>query len=204
MNRPDRREQISNEPSSPPGDEIDYFDYLRRRSTLAWYYRKYWLYPRLCKHLEGNVLDVGCGIGDLLAFRRNTIGADINPRAVAWCREHGHKAELMLPNVLPFDASQFDGVVLDNVLEHITDPKPLLAEVRRVLSPGGCVLIGVPGQRGYASDPDHKVFYDATALVAVLASARFELRRLLFMPLKSTWLDARLRQYCVYGLFQRD
>lgn len=190
--------------SSVTGDAVDYFDYLRKRSTLAWLYRRVWLYPRLCRHLAGTVLDIGCGIGDLLAFRQGTIGTDINPRAVEWCRARGHKAELMTPDVLPFGAAEFDGVVLDNVLEHLEDPTALLAEARRVLRPGGRMLIGVPGRRGYASDPDHKVFYDDAALVAVMASSGFGLLRLLPMPFGSSWLDAHMRQYCVYGVFRRD
>lgn len=190
--------------SSPADDAVDYFDYLRKRSILAWLYRTYWLYPRLCQHLSGTVLDVGCGIGDLLSFRRGTVGTDINPRAMAWCRGKGHRAELMMPDVLPFGTAEFDGVVIDNVLEHIADPEALLAEARRVLRSGGHALIGVPGRRGYACDPDHKVFYDADALVAVMASAGFTLNRLLPMPFKSAWLDTHMRQYCVYGVFQRD
>lgn len=183
---------------------LDYFDYLRKRSILACFYRKYWLYPRLCRHLSGSVLDIGCGIGDLLSFRENTIGVDINPRAVAWCREKGYRAEMMAPGVLPFQAAEFDGVVIDNVLEHITDPQPLLAEARRVLKQNGRLLIGVPGRRGYTCDPDHKVFYDESSLVEILATSRFDLKQLLCMPFKSVWLEAHMRQYCLYGVFQRD
>jgi SAM-dependent methyltransferase len=194
-------ENANTEVSANPAG--DYFDYLLQRSTLAWIYRKYWVYPRLCRSLTGKVLDVGCGIGDLLAFRENTIGVDINPRAVAWCRENGYKAELMRPDNLPFPTAEFDGVVIDNVLEHIADPKPLLAEVQRVLKPTGHVLIGVPGKRGYVSDPDHKVYYDAASLVATLDADRFVLKQMFFTPFKSAWLDTYMRQYCVYGVYQR-
>ena len=183
---------------------VDYFDYLSQRSALAWLYRKYWLYPRLCRHLSGCVLDIGCGIGDLLAFRPDTVGTDINPSAVKWCRGNGHLAELMLPDMLPFGPADFDGVVIDNVLEHIIDPVPLLSEARRVLRPGGTAVIGVPGKRGYACDPDHKVFYDESGLITVMAAAGFSARKLLSMPVRSSWLDAHMRQYCLYGVFQRD
>jgi SAM-dependent methyltransferase len=183
---------------------VDYFDYLRQRSILAWLYRKHWLYPRLCRHLSGCVLDIGCGIGDLLAFRPDTIGTDINPSAVYWCRGNGHLAKLMLPDMLPFGSAAFDGVVIDNVLEHIFDPVPLLSEARRVLRPGGTAVIGVPGKKGYASDPDHKVFYDEHLLVSTMIATGFSLKRLLPMPFKSSWLDVRMRQYCLYGVFQRD
>lgn len=204
MTRSTQNEESKAVQSSPADDTVDYFDYLRKRSRAAWLYRTYWLYPKLCRHLSGTVLDVGCGIGDLLSFRKDTVGTDINLRAVAWCRDKGHRAELMLPDVLPFGTAEFDGVIIDNVLEHIADPKALLAEVRRVLRSGGRALIGVPGRRGYASDPDHKVFYDEAALVEVMASAGFALRQLLPMPFRSSWLDAHMRQYCVYGVFQRD
>lgn len=185
-------------------DAVDYFDHLRKRSNLAWLYRTYWLYPRLCRYLSGVVLDVGCGVGDFLSFRKGTVGTDINPRAVAWCRDKGLRAEHMTPDVLPFETAEFDGVVLDNVLEHIADPERLLAEVRRVLKSEGRTLIGVPGRRGYESDPDHKVFYDAATLAVVMATAGFALRHLLPMPFESSWLDTHMRQYCVYGVFQRD
>ncbi len=189
---------------SKTDESVEYFNYLRKRSTLARLYRKYWLYPRLCRHLSGHVLDVGCGIGDLLAFRKGTVGTDINPRAITWCRANGHNAEAMMPDILPFENGTFDGLVLDNVLEHITDPAPLLLEAYRVLRPRGHVLIGVPGRRGYASDTDHKVFYDENLLISTMTKAGFTLQRLFPMPFKSSWLNADMRQYCLYGMFLRD
>jgi SAM-dependent methyltransferase len=185
-------------------NEEDYFSYLANRSTLAWFYRKYWLYPKVCRYLSGRVLDVGCGIGDLLAFRRNTIGTDINLRAVEWCRARGYAVEPMRMDTLSFESQFFDGVVMDNVIEHISAPKPLLQEVYRVLRPQGTVLIGVPGEKGYASDSDHKVFYDKQLLVATMKSSNFKLKKIFSMPFRSSSLDKRMRQYCVYGVFVRD
>lgn len=189
--------------SSPSDQEPDYFDYLLQRSRLALFYRNWWLYPRLNRYLSGRVLDVGCGIGDLLAYRKDTVGVDINPRAVEWCRRQGHDARVMDPDVLPFGDAEFDGVVLDNVLEHLSEPAPLLAEIRRVLPVGGTLIVGVPGRKGYASDPDHKIFYDGDALVGALAAAGFGTRKVLHMPMKSAWMDENMPQFCMYGVFTR-
>lgn len=181
-----------------------YFHYLRRRSRLGLWYRRYWLYPRLSKLLHGRVIDVGCGIGDFLTYRTGTVGVDINPANVEWCRLQGLDAHLMAPDILPFADGSFEGAVLDNVLEHLSVPHPLLGEIRRVLRPGGTLVVGVPGTRGYATDPDHKVFYDEVALVSTMAALGFGLRRVFHTPMRSDWLDKRLRQYCLFGVFEND
>jgi SAM-dependent methyltransferase len=181
-----------------------YFEYLMGRSRLGHAYRRHVLYPRLVKRLRGRLLDVGCGIGDMLAFRPNSVGVDINDRTVAHCRELGLQAHVMLPDRLPFATTIFDSVLLDNVLEHIADPVPLLSEVKRVLRPGGRLLIGVPGVRGWESDSDHKVFYDETSLAACAADCGFTMVEVFHMPIfKSRWLSRHMRQYCIYGVFHR-
>lgn len=180
-----------------------YYDYLKGRSRLGLWYRRHWLYPRLCRHLRGVTLDVGCGIGDFLTHRPGTVGVDINPATVDWCQQQGLDARLMSPDRLPFDDTSFDSAVLDNVLEHLSAPAPLLREIHRVLRPRGTLVVGVPGKLGYASDPDHKIYYDPATLVSTLAGARFGLQRIFHTPFRLVWLDARMRQYCVYGVFQR-
>ena len=189
---------------TPMADHHEYFDYLSCRSRLGAVYRANWLYPRLARRLAGRTLDVGCGIGDMLVFRANTVGADINPHTVAFCQARGATAHLMQPDQLPFADGEFDSVLLDNVLEHIARPQPLLGEVWRVLGPAGRVLVGVPGIRGWASDADHKVFYDESALAACMAEAGFDSVETFHTPLwRSAWLDRHVRQYCLYGLFER-
>jgi SAM-dependent methyltransferase len=182
----------------------DYYEYLKKRSLLGSLYRKYWLYPTLAKRLVGRTLDIGCGIGDMLVYRNNTVGVDINPHTVAFCKARGAEAHLMPDGILPFTSNEFSSVLMDNVLEHIVQPDMLLAEVRRVLAPNGNLLMGVPGNKGWHSDPDHKIFYDARLLTATGERLGFKQIETFYMPIfASKWLDDNMRQYCIYALFQR-
>lgn len=183
-------------------DDADYFDSLIRRKRIGLWYRNAWLYPRICRHLRGRVLDVGCGIGDMVSYRPQTVGVDVNPKAVAYCRSRGLTVHQMEPDRLPFPAAGFDAVVLDNVLEHLENPEPLLAEIHRVLRPGGTFLVGVPGEQGFASDPDHKRHYPEAALIRCLDSAGFEAARVFHQPFRSRLLDRRFRYYAIYGVFR--
>lgn len=182
----------------------EYFSYLMKRSFIGGAYRRNLLYPKLSSYLDGLTLDVGCGIGDMLSYRANTIGVDVNSRNVEYCLSKGFDAYVMEPDILPFESSVFDSALLDNVLEHIANPKPLLSEIRRVLRPKGCLVVGVPGVRGFSSDSDHKVYYDEAFLISTLRDAQFSTKRIFHMPFRSVFLNERMRQYCVYGVFQRD
>ena len=128
----------------------------------------------------------------------------MNPHLVKWCCEQGLPVSLMGLDVLSFLDASFDGVVLDNVLEHLETPNLLLKEIHRVLVSGGKLIIGVPGCRGYAYDPDHKVFYDEESLVKSLTRAGFIKEKIFHMPIHSAWLEKRLRQYSIYGVFNRS
>ena len=161
-----------------------YFGYLKNRSRIGLLYRNFWLYPWICIHLSGRVLDVGCGIGDFVKFRKLTTGTDINPEIVNFCKQLGLNVIQMDIDRLPFLSGEFDGVLLDNVLEHIESPKILIEEVYRVLKPSGTFLIGVPGKRGYAKDLDHKVFYDENKIVEIISAHGFVHKMNFYMPLK--------------------
>lgn len=100
----------------------------------------------------GDLLDVGCGQGrlmKLLASRaRRLVGVDIDPTARRLAR-----AEVLLaglPNcslrqgdmyALPFAEAEFDTVILDDVLAGAARPAAAIGEARRLLRPGGRILI---------------------------------------------------------------
>lgn len=179
-----------------------YFNYLKQRSLLGYIYRRYFLYPKLSSYLKGALLDIGCGIGDMLIYRPGSLGVDINEFNVEYCKRRGLNVCHMTENVLPFPNGQFDSILLDNVLEHINEPAPLLSEIKRTIRPNGSILIGVPGVKGFASDSDHKVFYDETKLAELAENAGFRIKKTFHMPfLKSNLMSKILKQYCIYTLW---
>jgi len=96
------------------------------------------------------VLDVGCGAGhyaaELLARGAEVVGIDGSETVLRHARERlGDRAELLVHDAekpLDFvgDAS-FDGVVCALMLHYIADRQGLLRELRRVLRPGGWLLV---------------------------------------------------------------
>jgi SAM-dependent methyltransferase len=185
-------------------DYESYFKYLKKRSKLGYLYRNYWLYPFICRHLKGKALDVGCGIGDMVAYRPNTIGVDVNPATVNYCKEIGLDVVEMKTDQLPFHNDAFEAAILDNVMEHIETPDNLLSEINRVLVNKGKLLVGVPGQKGFSWDPDHKVFYDIKTLKEVMETNGYIYDKHFYMPFRCACLDNVFRQYCLYSIFNAN
>jgi 2-polyprenyl-3-methyl-5-hydroxy-6-metoxy-1,4-benzoquinol methylase len=104
--------------------------------------------------LGTQVLDVGCGdAGVLIAFAETGARVSgIEPYAQSVRRgrvraeEHGIEADIRegVAEALPYPDSSFDLVLLDNVLEHVEDRDRTLAEVHRVLRPGGTLYLVTP------------------------------------------------------------
>ncbi len=99
------------------------------------------------------VLDVGAGPGffasglaELVGSTGQVDGVDINARFVSDANERfSDRANLafhhLADHVLPFEAASFDRVVCKNVLEYVPDLDATLAELKRVLKPGGRVHV---------------------------------------------------------------
>lgn len=103
------------------------------------------LAPRLDR-LSGTVLDVGCGempFRALLGKNASYTGIDVPVAGEFGMRRH--------PEILDFDGlhipfpnGSFSHVLCTEVLEHTEDPEGLIAEMHRVLHPGGALVATVP------------------------------------------------------------
>lgn len=185
----------------------NYFDYLKEKSWKGKLYRNYLLYPLLSRYFKKKdyVLDFGCGIGDYLRFRKNTVGVDINEYNVSYCNSNALEVKIIRNNQIPFCDNIFDGVIMDNVLEHIVDPTETIEEISRVLKENGLLLIGVPGVKGFDSDIDHKVFYSEEKLINLMEQKGYKHITSVHTPflICSKYVSEKVKIYCVYALFNK-
>jgi SAM-dependent methyltransferase len=98
------------------------------------------------------VLDIGCGDGHYAAaaFPEGLdAGIDITRPIVAEAAQHGPYRSLAVADGtrLPYAGAAFRTVVSNCVIEHIPNIEGLVAEVSRVLAPGGRFIFSVPGER---------------------------------------------------------
>ena len=151
-----------------------------------WWYRA--LHARLLLALDGitgPVLDAGCGTGGLLAALRAR-RPDLELFGVEWAEaavaRSAAKSGAWLVrgsvNALPFADASFSAVVSADVLCHAAvQPDKALAELRRVLRPGGRLVVNMPAFAWLMSAHDRQVHnarrVNAGALRTMLAQAGF-------------------------------
>lgn len=120
--------------------------------------------PRFSKVLEiagklggKKLLDIGCGDGTYTLLLKKALKADeavgieISAEAVGALKEKGIKAyQLDIDEQsFPFEDDSFDFVYCGEIIEHVFNPDHLLAEVARVLKPGGKCIITTPNLAGW-------------------------------------------------------
>lgn len=187
----------------------DYFSRLHEISFPGRVYKRFFTSPvlYLCARRFGNrIIEVGSGIGSgvLGAFPGRVQGLEINPLSVEYCRAAGWNVQQIAEDgAFPVADGAFDACVLDNVLEHIEDPRRTLDECCRITREAGGLIVAVPGVRGYASDGDHRKFYDEKGLR--LLDDRWSLQMLFSTPFLLTFetLSRSVRQYCLVATYKK-
>lgn len=129
--------------------EQDYWWHVGKRAIVYSLLERY--LPAGKSKAQRRALDLGCGTGlnlDHLSRYAEPVGTDFSEEALHFCRERGHellcKADAAL---LPFANGDFDIVTALDVIEHLDDDLLALRELRRVLRPGGLLIISVPAYR---------------------------------------------------------
>ena len=134
------------------------------------------------------VLDYGCGAGYGTNFLmrkagvRSMAAADVSCPAINYCRRtYGDIANVFStiePGArLPWPDASFQVVLMFQTIEHVADDAALLREIRRVLQPGGRLIVTTPNvllTRRYPEPPVnvfHVRDYDLSALRRVCGSA---------------------------------
>jgi SAM-dependent methyltransferase len=135
----------------------------------------------------GSVVDLGCGTGRALGPLRHAIGpdgavvgVDATPEMLAAARDHAREARaaLVLGDVtcVPLVPGTVDAVFAAGLLSHVPDAHDLLAQLARLVAPGGRLAVFHPiGRRALALRHQRELapdeLLDPTVLPGVLAAA---------------------------------
>ena len=136
-----------------------------------------------------DVLDVGCGDGLFLSAlgHKPCAGLDFSDGAVAACRDRGIETWQGSLDHNPFTSERrFDLVTMFHFLEHVSPAGPILENTRRILAPGGELIVQVPncasvqarflGRYWAGYDvPRHLIHYTPETLQESLKRSHFEI-----------------------------
>ncbi|MBF0503489.1 MAG: methyltransferase domain-containing protein [Candidatus Omnitrophica bacterium] len=137
----------------------------------------------------GRILDVGCAAGFLLDQARRwgweVYGVELSSWAVDYAKNTLH-----LPNVTQgtlkearYPANFFDAVILKDVIEHLTDPKETLEQIRHILKPSGIICCNTPdidssaskilGAKWWGIKQSHLFYFNKNSLSALFKATGF-------------------------------
>jgi SAM-dependent methyltransferase len=124
--------------------ETDHWWFAGRRLLFSHLIKRFGLPP------NAEILDVGTSTGSNLRLLRDlgfdhVTGVDQSPEAIRFCAEKGlglvRQGDI---RALEFPDRRFDLVLATDIIEHVDDDLGALRELRRVLKPGGYLLLTVP------------------------------------------------------------
>lgn len=181
--------------------EETYWWFVGRRDLVRDLVQRYLPQPELL------VLDAGCGTGGTmqrLADLGTVAGCDRSLTALGYCRQRGFSTVAGGDvGALPFSSERFDAALSCDVLEHVADDRTAVAELLRVLRPGGCAVLTVPAHQFLWSEHDealaHRRRYSARQLRSLVEEAGGRVEKLspvvtgVFVPILVFRLLQRLR-----------
>lgn len=167
----------------------------------------------------GALLEIGSGQGDFLAEAQAAgfavTGVDGIEAACAQAREKlGGRGRVICGDLkaLAAESAAYDVCVLADVIEHVRDPRELLAAIHRLLKPGGVILVATCSLDSWSArllktrwmefKPEHLVYYDTRTLQSQLWQSGFN--GVVTLPgrksLSVDYVADHFRRYPVAGL----
>lgn len=160
-----------------------------RRKRISLFFKNPWY---IDLPIETTVLDVGCGAGDLLLLLKergcNAYGIDVDEITCTYLSEtmNLNVINCDIDNGTSFQAGFFDLVIMRHSLEHLHNPVNVLHEVRRIMKPGGLLIVGVPNIESYVSKitkekwrdldiPRHLFHFNQSTITALLYKSGFSI-----------------------------
>ena len=186
-----------------------YFAHLNQISLLGKVYKRYFssrVIYYLAKSFGNKIAEIGSGTGNgiLGAYPETVTGFEINSLAVDYCKNNNLNVHLIYEDKpYPVQDREFDVCVLDNVLEHLSEPMSLLNECARITHQNAGLVIVVPGHKGFLRDSDHKIHYTEQDLENL--SKNWRHLKTISIPffIKSDFLSKRISQYCLVAVYEK-
>jgi 2-polyprenyl-3-methyl-5-hydroxy-6-metoxy-1,4-benzoquinol methylase len=160
---------------------------------------------RFAPRAPARVLDYGCGSGAYLSHMRGfghaVVGVDFDPVAVAAVRSAGIECHTPSEAERLGWSDAFDAVTLAHVIEHVHEPAALLAQLARMLRPGGTLFVETPNAEAAGLDlfgaywrgleaPRHLAIPSPDALDRMLAATGFAVTRRVVRAGVRAWMWA--------------
>jgi SAM-dependent methyltransferase len=170
------------------------------REQLAMIHTRYAEAARLAHGRR--VLEVACGPGRGLGLiargARIAVGTDLTHRLIRQARDHyGDRLPVLQSDAqaLPFVDGSFDVAVMFEAIYYLDDPEAFLEECRRVLVPGGTLLLSTANREwsGFTSSALATRYFSAFELTVLLARHGFAPRVLGAFPASEERASARDR-----------
>jgi len=158
---------------------------------------------------SGNVLDVGCGDGRLLTLfgecgipAGKLHGMELDQRAVDRARARGLQVVRGRFEDVSYGDGFFSLAVLQQVIEHVPDPRGFVRRLHRVLAPGGAAVIETPNvaswdhavfRRSYWGGyhiPRHFFLFDRRSLARLLEQEGFDVVEARCLPSPMFWIQS--------------
>jgi 2-polyprenyl-3-methyl-5-hydroxy-6-metoxy-1,4-benzoquinol methylase len=176
----------------------------RRKGWTGWLGWNSGVRSALLRLQKGRLLDFGCGGGKFLAEMHadgwQVLGVDLSEAVVERVQQElglpALAGDLSAPQI---EASSFEVITMRQSLEHVHDPLEVLRQARRLLVPGGTLIVWVPnidslpfrwfGPAWYGLDlPRHLTHFTPATLRRMVVEAGFQAGKL-WMVRHSSWLQ---------------